>query len=77
MPDGFYATRIFPVSNAEDSFTKGILAQQKSTKVKSLAKQTKARGEFIDIALGKNKIPESIIEMIQLTILKHGRRNHD
>jgi len=43
----------------------------------ALAKQTKARGEFIDIALGKNKIPESIIEMIQLTILKHGRRNHD
>jgi|TARA_R100001463_G_scaffold121269_1_gene177550 hypothetical protein len=39
------------------------------------AKLTKARGDLIDIALGKNKIPESFKEVIQLTILKHGRKN--
>lgn len=36
LPDGFYATRLFPASQAEDSFTKNIFANIKSTRVKSV-----------------------------------------
>ena len=36
LPDGFYATKLFPASYAEDSFTKNYRANVKSTRVKSL-----------------------------------------
>ncbi len=36
---------------------------------------TKNLGEYSRIALGKNKIPESINEIIHLTLLRNGRRS--
>ena len=37
-----------------------------------IAKENKIKGEHIDIALGKNKIPENIKEVVKLTLLKNG-----
>tara|TARA_B100001093_G_scaffold487644_1_gene524106 strand:- start:4557 stop:4718 length:162 start_codon:yes stop_codon:yes gene_type:complete len=36
---------------------------------------TKNLGELSKIALGKNKIPESMNEIFHLTILRNGRRS--
>ena len=36
---------------------------------------TKNLGELTKIALGRNKIPESMNELIHLTILRNGRRS--
>jgi len=37
-----------------------------------IASENKIKGEHIDVALGKNKIPESFKEMVKLTLLKNG-----
>jgi hypothetical protein len=36
---------------------------------------TKNLGELTKIALGRNKIPESMNELIHLTLLRNGRRS--
>jgi|TARA_R100000482_G_scaffold123966_1_gene75235 hypothetical protein len=41
-----------------------------------LAKNKGIRGKYIDVALGKKKIPESLKEVFKLTILKNGRKNY-
>lgn len=35
-----------------------------------VAKENNLKGQFTNIALGKNKIPESFTEIIKLTLLK-------
>ena len=37
-----------------------------------IAAENKIKGEHINVALGKNKIPESFKEMVKLTRLKNG-----
>ncbi len=39
-----------------------------------IAKKEKLRGKYINVALGKNKIPESFKEVFKLTLLKKWRK---